>query len=80
MEKLLFEMVLSISSPTILGWIRQFGMQHAKPVEPVEGAAVVLELDDVWHYLKKKVVDLESFASLYSKIHPMGMLFFNNTY
>ena len=56
--------MLSVSTPTILQWIRQFGMQHAQPPEPAEGAAVVLELDEMWHYLKKtKVVDLESFVS-----------------
>ena len=28
-------------------------MQYAQPSEPAQGAAVVLELDEMWHYLKK---------------------------
>ena len=56
--------MLSVSTPTILRWIRQFGMQHAQPPQPAQDTAVVLELDEMWHYLKKtKVVDLESFVS-----------------
>ena len=29
-------------------------MQYAQPPEPAQGAAVVLELDEMWHYLKKR--------------------------
>lgn len=46
--------MFSVSTPTILRWIRKFGVQHAQPPEPEAGTAVVLELDEMWHYLKKK--------------------------
>ena len=56
--------MFSVSPTTILRWIRKFGIQHAQLPEPETGTAVVLELDEMWHSLKKrKVVDLESFAS-----------------
>ena len=56
--------MFSVSPTTILRWIRQFGSHHAQPPEPETDTAVVLELDEMWHYLKKtKVVDLESFVS-----------------
>ncbi len=46
--------MLHASPSTILEWIRNFGGEHAKPPEPQEIGAVVLELDQMWHYLKKK--------------------------
>jgi hypothetical protein len=45
--------ILRASPSTILQWIRDFANQHAQPPEP-ETDAVVLELDEMWHYLKKK--------------------------
>ena len=57
--------ILHASPSTILDWIRNFGNEHAKSPEPQETGAVVLELDEMWHYLKKKkqTLDLESFVS-----------------
>jgi hypothetical protein len=56
--------ILRASPSTILQWIRDFGNQHAQPPEP-QTDTVVLELDEMWHYLKKKAetLDLESFVS-----------------
>ena len=45
--------ILRASPSTILQWIRDFANQHAQPPEPATDA-VVLELDEMWHYLKKK--------------------------
>ena len=44
--------MLDTAPSTILKWIRNFSDQHAQPPEP-ETDAVVLELDEMWHYLKK---------------------------
>ena len=45
---------MGVDEPTtILRWIRKFGIQHAQPPEPETDTAVVLELDEMWHYLKK---------------------------
>ena len=39
---------------TILKWIRTFAKKHAlKPTLPPE-ATVILELDEMWHYIGKK--------------------------
>ena len=54
--------MLHASPSTILEWIRNFGGEHAKPPEPQETGAVVLELDEMWHDLKKnkQTLDMES--------------------
>ena len=39
--------MLNASPSTILDWIRKFGGEHAKPPEPQETGAVVLELDEM---------------------------------
>ena len=45
--------MLDTAPSTILKWIRTFSDQHAQLPEP-QTDAVVLELDEMWHYLKKK--------------------------
>ncbi len=57
--------MLEASPSTILEWIRNFGGEHAKPPDPQETETVVLELDEMWHYLKKKAetLDMESYVS-----------------
>src|SRR5215210_8005561 len=44
---------LGVSTPTIQAWLEQFAAAYAQKPEP-EGRAVVIELDEMWHYLKKK--------------------------
>jgi hypothetical protein len=44
--------LLGVSTPTIQAWIEQFAQTYAQKPEP-EGRAVVIELDEMWHYLKK---------------------------
>lgn len=45
--------MLDTAPSTILKWIRNFSNQHAHPPEH-QTDAVVLELDEMWHYLKEK--------------------------
>src|SRR4029450_10644926 len=45
--------LLGVSTPTIQAWIEQFAKVYAQKPAP-EGRAVVIELDEMWHYLKKK--------------------------
>ena len=45
--------ILRASPSTILRWIEDFSLKHVHPPEP-KTEAVVLELDEMWHYLKKK--------------------------
>src|SRR3982751_2541901 len=42
--------LLGVSTPTIQAWLEQFAAAYAQKPEP-EGRAVVIELDEMWHYL-----------------------------
>ncbi len=44
--------LLGVSTPTVQAWLEQFAQTYAQKPEP-EGRAVVIELDEMWHYLKK---------------------------
>ena len=44
--------LLGVSTPTIQAWLEQFAKVYAQKPEP-EGRAVVIELDEMWHYVKK---------------------------
>src|SRR3712207_1076901 len=44
--------MLGVSTPRVMTWIEQFAKAYAQKPEP-EGRAVVVELDEMGHYLKK---------------------------
>jgi transposase len=44
--------LLGVSTPTVQAWLEQFAKAYGQKPEP-EGRAVVIELDEMWHYLKK---------------------------
>ena len=44
--------LLGVSTPTVQAWLEQFAAVYAQKPEP-EGRAVVIELDEMWHYLKQ---------------------------
>ena len=44
--------LLGVSTPSVMAWIEQFAEAYAQKPEP-EGRAVVVELDETWHFLKK---------------------------
>lgn len=45
--------LFGVSTPAVLKWIKSFALKNApKPAPTGEGAAVV-ELDEMWHFLKK---------------------------
>src|SRR4029079_12201152 len=45
--------LLGVSTPSVMTWIEQFAKAYAQKPEP-EGRAVVVELDEMWRFLKKK--------------------------
>jgi|SRR6266511_1803492 len=48
-----------VSAQAVLNWIRAFAKEHdAKPAP--EGKAVVLEVDEMWHYVKKNATSFGS--------------------
>ena len=44
--------LLGVSTPTVMAWIERFAEVFARKPEPA-GRAVVVELDEMWHFLKK---------------------------
>ena len=44
--------LLGVSTPSVQAWIERFAEVYAQKPEP-EGRAVVVELDEMWHYVKK---------------------------
>jgi len=48
--------LLRVSAPAVLNWVRRFAEQHAAKPEPGTGRVVVMELDEMWHYLKKSPI------------------------
>ena len=45
--------LLGVSTPTVMAWIERFAEVYAQKPEP-EGRAVVVELDEMWHFLEKR--------------------------
>src|SRR3954447_25518328 len=45
--------LLGVSTPTVQAWIERFAEVYAQKPAP-EGRAVVVELDEMWHFLKKR--------------------------
>ena len=41
--------LLGVSTPSVMTWIEQLAKTYARKPEP-EGRAVVVELDEMWHY------------------------------
>ena len=44
--------LLGVSTPSVQAWIERFAEVYARKPGP-EGRAVVVELDEMWHFLKK---------------------------
>ena len=44
--------LLGVSTPSVMAWIERFAEVYAQKPEP-EGRAIVVELDEMWHFLKK---------------------------
>jgi transposase len=44
--------MFGVHASSVLQWIRRFAREHSATPEPV-GQAIVLEVDEMWHFLKK---------------------------
>jgi transposase-like protein len=42
-----------VSEQSVLNWLRSFAKEHYEKLEPA-GKAVILERDEMWHYVKAK--------------------------
>ena len=45
--------LLRVSAQAVLNWIRTFAQKYQEKPEPT-GRSIILELDELWHYVKKK--------------------------
>jgi transposase len=45
--------LLGVSTPSVQAWLERFAGDHARKPEPEGGRALVIELDEMRHYLKK---------------------------
>ena len=67
--------LLGVSTPSVMAWIERFARDHAPKPEPEGGGrAVVIELDEMWHYLKKiqQALAVESLGSCFRTSHRLG--------
>src|SRR4051794_21219330 len=46
--------LLGVSAPSVMAWIERFAEVYAQKPEP-EGRALVIELDEMWHFLANPV-------------------------
>lgn len=44
--------LLKVSTPAVLNWIRKFALETYE--KPVPAQAIVVELDEMWHFLNSK--------------------------
>jgi len=44
--------MFQVRTSSILKWIRKFAKEHNEKPAP-EGKAIIMELDEMWHYVKK---------------------------
>ena len=44
--------MFQVRTSSILKWIKKFAREHYEKPEP-KGKAIVMELDEMWHYVKK---------------------------
>ena len=46
--------IFNVSAPAVLKWVRKFARDNYEKPKP--GSAVVMEVDEMWHYLQKKPI------------------------
>src|SRR3954453_1704438 len=55
--------LLGVSTPSVMTWIGRFAEAYAQKPEP-EGHAVVVELDEMWHFLTEVYRDAVGLVSM----------------
>src|SRR4051795_8974974 len=49
---------LGVSAPSVTRWVRDHARERCPKPEPTAGRAVVVEIDEVWHFVQKKASKL----------------------
>lgn len=47
--------LLEVSTPSVMRWIKNFAIATYEKPEP--GDAIVIEVDEMWHFIKKKKIN-----------------------
>jgi len=51
--------LMHVTATAVLKWVKQYVLENCeKPKPQTTTAAVVIELDEVWHYLKRKKISV----------------------
>jgi transposase len=45
--------MFGVQTSSVLKWIRRYAITHAEKPTPT-GKAIVMEVDEIWHFLKKR--------------------------
>ena len=48
--------LLNVSAPAVLRWIRKLDSSLCSKPQPTEGQVLVMQLDEIWHYLHSKKI------------------------
>lgn len=46
--------LLKVSPPAVLRWIRKLGSSLCPKPQPTDGQVLIMQLDEMWHYLQSK--------------------------
>jgi hypothetical protein len=62
-----------VNVTTILYWVRNFAIKNYE--KPSPQGPIVIELDEMWHFIKskKQVLDMESLLPYYRPAYRLGM-------
>jgi transposase len=63
--------LLGVSTPSVMAWIERFAEAYAQKPEP-EGRAVVVELDEMWPFRKKRPTSALGLEGSGSCFRPSG--------
>jgi hypothetical protein len=47
---------MSVTATAVLKWVRQYAIKNYQKPQPPTNTTVVIELDEVWHYLEMKKI------------------------
>ena len=66
--------LLHTSATSVLSWVRKFALENYEKLQ-TSSEAVVIQLDEMWHFLnfKKQALDMESILCWYKATHWLGM-------
>ena len=62
--------LIGVSPTAVLKWIKTFAKTHYE--KPAPGDAIIVELDEMWHYLRSKKTSYGSGKPIVEKLESLG--------